>query len=108
MTTKSNKLKGRRYSDKEKAQVLAYVHKVNSERGRGGITSAAKKFKITPLTISNWMRRVESPAPRTSTPDKADFADSLRRLADLHDAISKKEAELADLHREYGSLKKKL
>lgn len=108
MTDKTNKSKGRRYTDKEKAQVLAFVQKVNSEKGRGGITAAAGKFEITPLTISNWLRKAETPPARSATPAKADFADNLRRLADLHEAISQKEAELASLHREYSILKKKL
>ena len=35
---------------------MALVEKVNAERGRGGITAAAKKFGVTPLTIGAWMR----------------------------------------------------
>ena len=36
------------------------------------------------------------------------LAPNLRRLADLHENISKKESELAKLRREYATLKKKL
>ena len=36
------------------------------------------------------------------------FASNLRRLADIHESISKKEAELLKLQREYAALKKKL
>lgn len=103
----SRKSKGKRYTDKEKAQVLAFVEKVNAEKGRGGITAAATKFGITPLTISNWIKKNGLVSMRSSR-DTAEFAEVLRRLADLHESITKKEAELAELQAEYGELKKKL
>ena len=56
-SAKTRKKKGRRYSDDEKREVLAFVNEVNLERGRGGITAASKKFNITPLTISNWRKK---------------------------------------------------
>ena len=103
----SDKAKGKRYSQKEKAQVLAFVDKTNAARGRGGITAASKKFGVTPLTISNWIKAVGGlTSPRTRS--NPDFSGNLRRLADLHEAITKKEAELTKLQREYNALKKKL
>lgn len=99
--------KGKRYSDREKAQVLSFVEKVNAEKGRGGITAAAKKYGITPLTISNWIKKAGAPHSRPPR-DSADFAANLRRLAEIHEAISQKEGELQALQREYSALKKKL
>jgi hypothetical protein len=101
------KSKGTRYADKEKARVLAFVEKTNAENGRGGITAASKKFGITPLTISNWMKRSGVPSVRGAR-SNVHFASNLRRLADIHASISKKEAELLKLQREYSELKKKL
>jgi hypothetical protein len=108
MSNSSSKLKGKRYTSKEKAQVLAYVETVNSERGRGGITAAAKKFRVTPLTISNWIKASGISSAMTGRRSGANFAVTLRRLADLHDTITKKEKELAQLRRDYDALKKKL
>ena len=102
----SRKSKGKRYTDKEKAEVLSFVETTNAERGRGGITAAAKKFKITPLTISNWLKKT-GVSPRTRR-GSGDFSANLRRLADLHESISKKETELMKLQREYQALKKRL
>ncbi len=51
-----NAAKGRRYTTKEKAEIIAFVDKVNAEKGRGGQSAASKKFKISPLTISSWIR----------------------------------------------------
>ena len=103
----SRKSKGKRYTDKEKAQVLAFVEKTNAEKGRGGITAASTKFGITPLTISNWMRK-SGVASTRGAHSNVNFAANLRRLADLHESISKKEAELLKLQREYAALKRKL
>ena len=103
----SEKAKGKRYTEKEKARILSHVDKVNATKGRGGITAASEKYGVTPLTISNWLKKVGGgglPRRRAS----GDFSDNLRRLADLHEAIAKKEAELTQLHREYNNLKKKL
>jgi len=44
--------KGKRYSELEKAEILAFV----ASRGRGGAATAAKKFKVSPLTIANWRK----------------------------------------------------
>ena len=103
----SRKSKGKRYTDKEKAQVLSFVERTNAERGRGGITAASKKFGITPLTISDWIKKTGVPMARGPR-NSADFAANLRRLADIHESISKKEDELVKLQREYAALKKKL
>lgn len=103
----SSKSKGKRYADKEKAQVLAFVEKTNAENGRGGITAASKKFGVTPLTISNWMKRSGVPSVRGAR-SNVHFASNLRRLAEIHESISKKEAELLKLQRDYSTLKKKL
>ena len=44
--------KGKRYTDQEKAEILAFAE----AQGRGGASAAAKKFKVSPLTISNWRK----------------------------------------------------
>ena len=44
-----------RYSDKQKADVVAFVKKYNKEKGRGGQSAANEKFKISPISISNWL-----------------------------------------------------
>ena len=46
--------KGKRYTKAEKAKILAFVE----SQGRGGQSKAAKKFGVSPLTISNWRKSV--------------------------------------------------
>ena len=104
---KTKASKGKRYSEQERAKILAFVDKTNALKGRGGITAASKKFGVTPLSISSWMKRVgaSSTARRHAS---GNFTDNLRRLAELHEAIAVKETELIHLRREYSTLKKKL
>lgn len=58
MSTKSKKAAptGVRYTDAQKKEVVDFVAKYNSENGRGGQSAAAKKFKVTQLTISAWLK----------------------------------------------------
>ena len=44
-----------RYSDKQKADIVAFVKKYNQENGRGGQSAAKVKFNISPISIANWL-----------------------------------------------------
>lgn len=102
-----NAARGKRYSAKEKASIIAMVHEVNAERGRGGITAAAKQFKVSPLTISHWMRDAgvqSSPSRRLNL----NHPEIFRELADLHEQISAKQSELSELEARFNQLKAKL
>lgn len=45
-----------RYSKEQKAEVVAFVEKYNAEKGRGGQSAAAEKFKISPISVANWLK----------------------------------------------------
>ena len=60
---KVNSAKGKRYTPAEKAEVVAFVEKVNAEKGRGGQSAASAKFKISQLTISSWLKGSKGAAP---------------------------------------------
>lgn len=100
-TTTTRKAKGRRYSESEKRKVLAHVDEVNAERGRGGITAASKKFNITPLTISNWMR---GGSPKSKAKLNGDAPAKLRAMAKQ----AKDFTRLADLIDQARALRAKL
>ncbi|MDB6078272.1 MAG: hypothetical protein JWO82_2019 [Akkermansiaceae bacterium] len=105
-----NAAKGRRYTAKEKADIIAFVDKVNSEKGRGGQSAASKKYKISPLTISSWIR---SGAGNGSAPLSlrgvgsvaGPIGKKLSKLQDLHDQIARAEKELSKLKSQFDSLK---
>jgi hypothetical protein len=94
--------KGRRYSIKERSEMLAYLESVNAERGRGGQTAAAKKFGISPLTLSKWKNA--SPSGSRSS-GKPWVSNTLAKLATLHAQIVAKEGELAKWRQEFNRIK---
>ena len=64
MSTKPKKTaRGKRYTDSQKAEIVGFVNKYNADNGRGGQSVGSKKFKISPLTISSWLKK--SGAPKT-------------------------------------------
>ncbi|WP_193211976.1 hypothetical protein [Luteolibacter marinus] len=110
--SKVNSAKGRRYTAKEKADIIAYVDKVNEEKGRGGQSAASKKFKISPLTISSWIRSGAGGGSATVSAGGAAVAGpigkKLSKLQALHDQIARTEKELAKLKAQFNSLKSAL
>ena len=106
-----NAAKGRRYTTKEKAEIIAFVDKVNSEKGRGGQSAASKKYKISPLTISSWIRSgiggggsITAGAGSVAGP----IGKKLSKLQALHDQIARAEKELGKLKSQFNALKSAL
>jgi transposase-like protein len=73
MSTKNKKASptGIRYTDAQKKEVVAFVAQYNSANGRGGQSAAAAKFKVTPLTISAWIKALGAPAAKGAKVVKA-------------------------------------
>ena len=61
---KKTAVKGKRYTQAEKDEVLAFV----AREGRGGQTKAAAKFGVSALTISNWRKKAGKPAGSSKAP----------------------------------------
>lgn len=107
------KTKGKRYTAEEKQEVLDYVASVDSDKGRGGVAAAARKFGITPLTVTAWKKRANG---ETSGPSGSKVAARgatsqsrvLHRLAEILDEIETKKNQVAELEKEYSKLKKKV
>lgn len=110
----SKKAKGKRYSAEEKQQILDFVAEVNGEKGRGGQSAAAKKFGISQLTISNWIKAGGSPAAakkarrgvKSSTGDGVGKA--IEKLGELHKEIASRRKELQALEVQFEELKAKI
>jgi transposase-like protein len=62
MSTKNTSMKGKRYTDEQKQEVVQFVEKHNQENGRGGQSAASSKFGVSQLTISGWLKGSGSPA----------------------------------------------
>ena len=46
-----------RYSSAKKQQVAAFVKQVNKKKGKGGIAAAVRKYRISALTITRWLKK---------------------------------------------------
>lgn len=103
--SKSTAAKGRgvRYSDELKKDVVDFVTAYNQKNGRGGQSAAARKFKITILTVSSWLKGSGS-APAKASKASGPLTNKVKALLDLGDRIRKAEAELRKLQDQYGSL----
>ncbi|MEK7954454.1 hypothetical protein [Luteolibacter soli] len=107
-TSKVNASKGRRYTTKEKSEILAFVDKVNAEKGRGGQMAATKKFKLSPLTIASWIRSgitAEGGAPIAASYSAGPIGKKLSDLQSLHGQIVKAEKDLAKMKSQFAALK---
>ena len=77
MSTKAKKASGTgiRYTDAQKKEVVDFVAQYNTANGRGGQSAAAAKYKVTPLTISAWIKALgggkAKKAAKASKPVKA-------------------------------------
>lgn len=73
MSTKTKKqtVTGVRYSDAQKNEIVSFVVQYNTKNGRGGQSAAAKKFKVTPLTISAWLKAAGVAKAGKAAPKKA-------------------------------------
>ena len=73
MSTKTKKAQvtGVRYTDAKKQEVVDFVIQYNSKNGRGGQSKAAAKYKVTPLTISSWIKAAGATKAAKPTAKKA-------------------------------------
>ncbi|WP_018970315.1 hypothetical protein [Rubritalea marina] len=100
--------RGKRYTSAEKAEILTFVDQHNAEnKGRGGAAAASRKFKVSQLTISNWLRDTGGKGA-TSKIKNADISSVLKKLGEVHKKMAKVEDELTALRKEYASLKGQL
>jgi transposase-like protein len=107
---------GTRYSAEQKAEVLAFVASHNAANGRGGQSTAAAKFNISPLTVMAWLKK--SGAPKASKAIKSvvvvkattapapqgSINSKLSSLLSVIAQISKTEVELAHLKAKAASI----
>ena len=91
MSTKNKKVSatGVRYSDAQKQEVVDFVAQYNSANGRGGQSAAAAKFKVTPLTISAWIKKLGAPKAKKAV-KAAPVAKAVKAAAPAKAGKSKK------------------
>ena len=111
---KASSKKGKRYSDAEKKKIIDFVNAHNAEKGRGGAAAASRKFKLSQLTIGNWLKKggaapARKAAARKSARGRAAGGGSrssvLSQLSKLDAQIASKRRELDALEAKFASLK---
>lgn len=113
-TKKGSKGVGKRYSAAEKQQVVDFVNSYNASNGRGGQSEASRKFNISVLTVSAWLKKSGSKVAKGGKAAASDkvyakissaLTTKVASLIQMSDRIQKAEAELAKLRSGYESLK---
>lgn len=114
----------KRYDQKKKDEVVAFIQKYNEENGRGGQSAAVKKWKLNPITVKSWLEKAGVATPGKSakkkkssgakssgakkrTPQKKTVAKQSSVSATLKRMVAIQE-EMESLQSEYNSLKASL
>lgn len=110
----------KRYDQKTKDEVVAFISEFNDENGRGGQAAAAKKYNLNPITIKSWLQKAGVKTPgktgkkikggtksRTNGAIKASRSASGSGAGALERMIQIRN-EISDLEKEYDSLKAQL
>lgn len=63
--------KGKRTTEGYKLEILDWIDDYNRDHGRGGQSEAAKKFKVSMLTLGNWRKKLRPRDGEEATPRKA-------------------------------------
>ncbi|MDB4265410.1 hypothetical protein N9891_01530 [bacterium] len=102
------KRKAKRYTPAEKKDILDYI----TAQGRGGLTKAVQKFKVTAATVSSWRKKVsESGSNVSGSKVNRGASKELKALQDLTNLLSEietTERKLAELQKRYAKAKGKL
>jgi transposase-like protein len=104
------KVKRKRYSAAKKQEIIDFVKDYNNTKGRGGQAAASKQFKVSQLSISNWLKgggasKKKASKKKGRSPEssgaKGSVASVLKRMTVIQEKI-------ATLSGEYEALKKQL
>jgi transposase-like protein len=111
---KGSKGAGKRYSATEKQEVVNFVNAYNASNGRGGQSEAARKFNISILTVSAWLKKSGNKvakggkavaSSKASAKVSSALTSKVASLLQMSDRIVKAENELAKLRAGFESMK---
>ncbi|MDP4623745.1 MAG: hypothetical protein NWT08_01270 [Akkermansiaceae bacterium] len=111
MSTSKKKdiVRGKRYTSEEKSKVVTYVQDYNVSNGRGGQSSAAAKFGISQLTISNWLKNAGvSGKISKASGGKGSMQNKLATMLTLGQEIAQLERDLNSKRTKFEALKASL
>jgi transposase-like protein len=107
-STKKDIVRGKRYTAEEKSKIVSFVESHNASNGRGGQSAAAKKFGVSQLTVSSWLKGAGVSAGNSKGSNKGNMQSKLAALLTLGQDISKLEKELGAKRAKFDSIKASL
>jgi transposase-like protein len=107
-STKKDIVRGKRYTAEEKSKIVSFVESHNASNGRGGQSAAAKKFGVSQLTVSSWLKGAGVSAGSSKGSNKGNMQSKLAALLTLGQDISKLEKELGAKRSKFDSIKASL
>lgn len=106
-TTKKDIVRGKRYTPAEKNTIIAFVESHNAANGRGGQSAAAKKFGVSQLTVSGWLKGA-GVSGRGKSSGKGSMQNKLATLLTLGQEIAKLDKELSSKRAKFEAIKSSL
>jgi transposase-like protein len=107
-STKKDIVRGKRYTAEEKSKIVAFVESHNAANGRGGQSAAAKKFGVSQLTVSGWLKGSGASVKSAGKGGKASMQNKLATLLSLGQDIEKLEKELTAKRAKFDAIKTSL
>jgi transposase-like protein len=107
-STKKDIVRGKRYTAEEKSKIVTFVESYNASNGRGGQSAAAKKFGVSQLTVSSWLKGAGVSARSSKASSKGGIQGKLSALLTLGQDIAKLEKELGAKRAKFDSIKASL
>lgn len=104
-SNKKNIVRGKRYNAEEKSKIVSFVESYNATNGRGGQSTAAKKFGVSQLTISGWLKGAGVSSRSAKSGGKGSMQNKLTTLLALGQEISKLEKELSAKRTKFDAIK---
>lgn len=110
MSTSNKKdiVRGKRYTAEEKSKIVSFVESYNAANGRGGQSAAAKKFGVSQLTVSGWLKGAGVSSRGAKSGGKGSIQSKLAALLSLGQDISKLEKELSAKRAKFDAIKSSL
>lgn len=110
MSTSNKKdiVRGKRYTAEEKSKIVSFVESHNAANGRGGQSAAAKKFGVSQLTVSGWLKGSGVSSKSAKSGGKGSMQSKLASLLSLGQDISKLEKELSAKRAKFDAIKASL
>jgi transposase-like protein len=101
-----NRKKGMRYSLEQKQEVIDFVTDYNSRNGRGGQSHAAKRFGLSVLTVSSWLKGVGAKTKYSrSASVSPGLSSKFHNLVELGAEIRRLETELQSVRHKYDTVR---